>query len=345
MTPRVSGLLLLLACAAPFGCARSGAPFGFSPHPYTQKQLERMLGDHPNPGPNIDSAVRDTAGNKVVPPTDRAAYAVELVVFEPGRPPALIEGSNPREALGMPNYTANIWEPSHAVSLGNGGAIVLRLTGDPLMDTPGPDLFVFESGPSREAVEVEISEDGEAWQSVGEAPGGACAIDIAPFVAPGQTFRFVRLRDVPNSGGGDNGPWIGAEIDAVAAVRGKPQPALEKPPERIAIPTEVLFAFDSDTLAQGAPVELDRIVAMLAHRAPYKLAIEGHTDDIGDDAYNLSLSERRALAVRAYLTSRGIDPARIEARGLGEGRPSVPNDTDEGRRRNRRVELVIHDAP
>jgi OOP family OmpA-OmpF porin len=339
MTSRGLGLLVLLACAA--GCGRPQGPFGFSHHPYSAKQLEKMLGDWPNPGPNVDAFVRDAAGNAVPPPMDRAAYAVELVIFEQGRPPAIIEGSNPREALGMPNYSSNIWEPPRAVSLGNGGAIVLRLTGDPLMDTPGPDLFVFESGPSREAVEVQISADGEAWIAVGEAPGGASAIDIAPFVQPGQTFRFVRLRDVPNSGGGDAGPWTGAEIDAFAAIRAKPVPIAEKPPERISIPTEVLFAFDSDTLGPGAPAELDRVAAMLATRGPHRLSIEGHTDDIGDDDYNRALSERRAQAVRTYLTSRGVDPARIEARGLGESRPAVANDSDDGRRKNRRVEIVI----
>lgn len=345
MTSRALGLLVLLACAAPAGCGRSQGPFGFTPHPYTPKQLEKMLGDWPNPGPNVDPVIRDASGQPVAAPSDRAAYAVELVLFEPGRPPAIIEDSNPREALGMPNYTSNIWEPPRALSLGNGGAIVLRLAGDPLMDGPGPDLFVFESGPSREAVEVEISPDGEAWIPVGEAPGGATAIDIARFVQPGQAFRYVRLRDVPNSGGGDAGPWTGAEIDAVAAIRSRPVPVAEKPPERISIPTEVLFAFDSDTLGAGAPAELDRVVAMLAARAPYRLSIEGHTDDIGDDAYNLSLSERRAQAVRAYLLGRGLDAGRIEARGLGEGRPAVANDSDDARRRNRRVEIVITDAP
>lgn len=341
MTSRALGLLALLACTAHAGCGRPHGPFGFSRHPYTAKQLERMLGDWPNPGPNIDHVVRDASGNTVAAPADRAAYAVELVRFEQGRPPAIIEGSDPREALGMPNYTANIWEPPRSVSLGNGGAIVLRLTGDPLVDAPGPDLFVFESGPSREAVEVAISQDGESWISVGEAPGGASALDIAPFVRPGQAFRYVRLRDVPNSGGGDAGPWTGAEIDAVAAVRGKPVPVAEKPPERISIPTEVLFGFDSDTLGAGAPAELDRVVSLLATRGRYQLSIEGHTDDTGDDAYNLALSERRAQAVRAYLAAHGIDAGRIAARGLGETRPAAPNDSDEGRRKNRRVEIVI----
>lgn len=336
---------LLAGGAVGCGRAHAGGVYGFAPHPYSAGQIERMLGDWPNPGPNLDAMVRDAAGKAVSAPADRAAYAVELVEFTPGDPPALVEGSNPREALGTPDYTSNIREPPHSVSLGNGGAIVLRLVGDPLMDVPGPDLFVFEAGPSPEAVEVAISEDGATWIAVGEAPGGAFALDIGPFVAAGQAFRFVKVRDVPNSGGGDIGPWTGAEIDAVAAVRSKPAPPPPRPPERISISTEVLFAFDDDKLGPGAPAELDRVAAALAARGAVRLSIEGHTDDVGDDDYNRALSERRAQAVRAYLAAHGLDGAHVEARGLGEAQPAAPNDSEEGRRRNRRVEIVILDGP
>lgn len=325
------------------GCGQArGTPFGYSHHPLTPAQIQALLGDYPNPGPNISSIMRDTAGNIVAPPLDWRAFASELVIFEPGRPQAILEGSNPREALGMPNYTTNIWEPPHAVSLGNGGAIVLKLVGDPLMDVPGPDLFVFESGPSPEAVSIEISADGETWISVGDVPGGASALDIGPFVKPEDTFRYIRLRDVINSGG-DSDPWPGAEIDAVAAARSKPAPVVVSPPppERITIATEVLFAFDSDTLQASAPAELDRVIEKLAARPTARLSIEGHTDDVGETDYNLALSERRAQAVKAYLVQKGILASRIDARGLGESRPIVPNDSDEGRRKNRRVELVL----
>jgi outer membrane protein OmpA-like peptidoglycan-associated protein len=342
MSTRTLGLLGLLVSLSPVACAKAHGPFGYSRHPYTHAQIQALLGNWPNPGPNVDDVVRDLSGAPVDPPRDPAAYAMELVVFEPGRPAAIIEASNPREALGMPNYSANIWEPPHAVSLGNGGAIVFKLVGDPLVDLPGPDLFVFESGPSREAVSVEISFDGETWISVGDAPGGATAIDIGPYVSPSEVFRYVRLRDVVNSGG-DSDPWPGAEIDAVAARRGWPAPVAEKPKERIAISTEVLFGFDSDALGSGAPAALDRVVTRMQDQPALRLAIEGHTDDIGEADYNLALSERRAQAVRAYLLARGIAADRVSARGFGEARPIAPNDGDEGRRKNRRVELVLEE--
>jgi hypothetical protein len=159
MRPRPAGIAALFCCclALSAGCTRraSGPPFGYSAHPYTHAQIQAMLGTFPNPGPNMDNVVRDASGNLVEPPDGDAAFATELVLFEPGRPAAIVEGSDPREALGLPDYGTNIWEPPHALSLGNGGMIVLRLVGEPLVDRPGPDLFVFEAGPSREAVSVE----------------------------------------------------------------------------------------------------------------------------------------------------------------------------------------------
>jgi OOP family OmpA-OmpF porin len=72
-----------------------------------------------------------------------------------------------------------------------------------------------------------------------------------------------------------------------------------------------------------------------------RLSIEGHTDNVGDDAYNLQLSERRAAAVKAYLVgSLGVSGARLEVAGLGETRPVADNGTAEGQQQNRRVDLV-----
>lgn len=340
MNTRAACLVPLVAAAALAGCHSRGV-FGYSSHPYTPPQLEVLLGDFPNPGPNATDILRDTSGRIVTPPADRAAYATELVAFEPGNPRAIIEGSNPREALGLPDYTTNNRQPSHAVSLGAGGSITLKLVGDPLMDVDGPDLFVFEVALSREPIAVEISPDGQSWTSVGNVPGGACAVDIGPYVKPGDAFHYVRLRDVFDSG--DSEAFPGADIDAIAAVRSTPRPpaVAEKPAERITIPTEVLFGFDSDTLAALAPGALDRVAELLALRPNAHLSIEGHTDDVGDDAYNLALSERRAQAVKTYLVGRGTAGDRIEARGLGESRPVTANDSDEARRKNRRVELLL----
>ena len=80
---------------------------------------------------------------------------------------------------------------------------------------------------------------------------------------------------------------------------------------------------------------------MLAEHPALKLTIEGHTDDQGDAAQNLTLSERRAGSVRDYLVDQGVPSSRITARGYGESRPKDTNSTPEGRQLNRRVEIHI----
>jgi outer membrane protein OmpA-like peptidoglycan-associated protein len=69
--------------------------------------------------------------------------------------------------------------------------------------------------------------------------------------------------------------------------------------------------------------------------------VEGHTDSQGSESYNLTLSQNRADAVRAYLVSRGYNANRIEAHGIGKARPVSENGTAEGRANNRRVEIIV----
>jgi hypothetical protein len=103
----------------------------------------------------------------------------------------------------------------------------------------------------------------------------------------------------------------------------------------------IYFAFNSDEIREESEPTLQDIADILRRHPDWKLSIEGHTDSIGDDAYNLQLSRRRFAAVRAALVStKGIAGARLVTGGFGESRPNDTNDTVEGRARNRRVELV-----
>ncbi len=87
--------------------------------------------------------------------------------------------------------------------------------------------------------------------------------------------------------------------------------------------------------------ELDRLFHYIKHHKTLHIEIQGHTDDSGSPETNLSLSRYRALAVYNYLISRGIDPARMNVVGYGENQPLYPNDTDENRELNRRIEIVF----
>jgi OOP family OmpA-OmpF porin len=103
----------------------------------------------------------------------------------------------------------------------------------------------------------------------------------------------------------------------------------------------ILFDTGSDRIKPESAPTLKEIGAMLKEHADLKLSVEGHTDNVGNDATNLTLSEARAKAVTAALVKdHGVDAARLTAKGLGSSKPAVPNTTAEGRQTNRRVELV-----
>ncbi|MFN2259839.1 MAG: OmpA family protein [Parasphingopyxis sp.] len=101
------------------------------------------------------------------------------------------------------------------------------------------------------------------------------------------------------------------------------------------------FDVDSSSLRPEFRATLDDIAETLNSYPETYIDIYGHTDSDGSDAYNLSLSERRAQAVADYLVSRGVSRARIETRGFGESQPIASNATAAGKQQNRRVEIKI----
>jgi len=101
------------------------------------------------------------------------------------------------------------------------------------------------------------------------------------------------------------------------------------------------FETGKDVLKKESFVSLDKVVAALNADNTLNLDIEGHTDNVGDDALNLELSNKRAAAVRNYLIKKGINPARMTSQGFGETKPVGDNNTALGRALNRRVELNL----
>jgi outer membrane protein OmpA-like peptidoglycan-associated protein len=106
----------------------------------------------------------------------------------------------------------------------------------------------------------------------------------------------------------------------------------------------LFFDTGKAVLKPGARSTLAKIAEQLRMNPDARIEIEGHTDSVGSDAMNQALSEKRAAAVRDYLSSRGLPATRIAMAGLGEGSPVASNDTAAGRQQNRRVELVISPA-
>jgi outer membrane protein OmpA-like peptidoglycan-associated protein len=107
---------------------------------------------------------------------------------------------------------------------------------------------------------------------------------------------------------------------------------------------DILFDFDKATLRRDVEFNLVKIATILNQFGEMNVLVEGHTDAIGTDEYNLQLSKKRAQAVNDFLVSQGVEAKRLSWEGYGKTRPVAENDTDENRQKNRRVDLVIQDA-
>lgn len=116
---------------------------------------------------------------------------------------------------------------------------------------------------------------------------------------------------------------------------------LIKKGEKITL-TGIYFDFNKATIKPESRSTLDQAIKILTDNPTIRVRIEGHTDSIGSDSYNMNLSKQRADSVKAYLVKNGgIDASRIESVGKGETEPIASNETDEGRSVNRRIEFVV----
>lgn len=131
------------------------------------------------------------------------------------------------------------------------------------------------------------------------------------------------------------------------------QPLVSEPPpvvvstvepkaDSLVVLSEVLFEVNSYKLKPDLYPTLDSLVSFMGRNPSTKIEISGHTDSTGKEAHNLRLSENRADAVAEYIVDKGIATSRVSFNGYGSSRPISGNDTDVGRRKNRRVEILIH---
>jgi len=109
--------------------------------------------------------------------------------------------------------------------------------------------------------------------------------------------------------------------------------------------SDVLFDFDKYTLKPGAREKLAKVSGILLAYPGLRIQLEGHTDSVGADDYNMKLSQERADSVQEYLVSQGVAADSLSAVGLGKANPVASNDTDAGRQQNRRVEMVVSGEP
>jgi len=103
----------------------------------------------------------------------------------------------------------------------------------------------------------------------------------------------------------------------------------------------IYFAFDEFTLLKESFPALNKVAEYLEKHSKIRILITGHTDNIGSDEYNYELSGRRANSVVAYLIEKGIAVERLQSEGIGKNAQITANDTEEGRGKNRRIEMKV----
>ena len=185
-----------------------------------------------------------------------------------------------------------------------------------------------------------------------QASGGESFITIGNFHAPTE-LRVLERRDAP----ADASNWAYVFIDEIQVrVVERPEDCsclnrtietgVTDPPWQVYQREHVrwdavLFEFDSDALTPDALAQLELVAAEMRTNRFLVIEVNGHTDFIGTETYNLLLSERRAEAVLAALRERGVDPARLKLAWHGSRDPAADNATEDGRKQNRRVEFEL----
>lgn len=271
-----------------------------------------------------------TRGEPIYMPIGKISFADKVVEFKQGNQRAAKDFTDPTQSLGEPNYIH--YKVARYVSLGCGGQLTLEFTDNGFVDMEGPDLYVWEVGPSVESFQFEISKDGLNWEDLGLVSGGKSFIDIAPVVNDiRDVFYFVRITDQKEICTG-NTP--GADIDAVGTISGV---------LKINLSADVLFDTAKFDLKDKSNKAIDSLATQIAKVGMAEIIIEGHTDSDGSALYNLRLSEQRAKSVLKKLKGKLNDRGTYEFNSIAYGltKPRASNKTKEGKKLNRRVEVVV----
>lgn len=222
-----------------------------------------------------------------------------------------------------------LYKNDYFVSLPKGSFVILGFTDNYLIDAPNQnDIFIEEVGGAGEYADVFVSSDNVEYTFLGTAGNGEInEFDLSKINYKKQV-RYLKIVGIDNKGlspGFDVGNVYGL-------------PGASKSVETIIL-ENILFQTNKSVLLPESFESLDKLVKQL-NSNKLKIEIRGHTDNVGLDAKNQTLSEQRAKSVLNYLVSKGIEKSRLSFRGLGSTQPIAPNDTEEGRMKNRRVEFL-----
>ena len=178
-------------------------------------------------------------------------------------------------------------------------------------------------------------------QQKGTAVGAAGVAAIGAAVSKGNIWGILAGAAI----GGLAGNLIGKKMDAQAKelTQAVPTAEVQRVGEGInmTFASGLMFKINSSDLSDEYKDDLASAAEVFVKYPETSIIIEGHTDDSGSDAFNLTLSEKRAKSVADFLNSKGIDKSRITQKGYGETQPKYANDSEENRQKNRRVEIGV----
>ncbi|QQX75708.1 MULTISPECIES: OmpA family protein [Aequorivita] len=263
-------------------------------------------------------------------PLGKISFADKLIEYKVGTPPPIQKYRDSVQCLHEPNYKN--YQTPNFTSLGCGGSLTVEFTDNGFMNLPGDDLYLFEVGPSKEPAKVEISQNGKDWIYAGKIAGGKSSIDLNKEGIDTETvFYFLKITDLKDL---CKSKSAGADLDAIGAINSV---------IKLTINADVLFDVAKYDLKENAKQSLDSLAESIRQVDKATILVEGHTDSDGDEVSNMTLSENRCISVKNRLIEIfGEDSLyEFEIKPYGESKPRFPNDTEENKQQNRRVEITV----
>lgn len=175
----------------------------------------------------------------------------------------------------------------------------------------------------------------------GAAIGAASGAVLGALLGEGELDEVLAGAVIGAGIGAGIGVYMDKQEEKLAQIPGTTVERVDDDKLLVHFESDILFAVDSAELSGAAMDGLNKAAEVFAEFPKTAIIAQGHTDSTGSDDHNQQLSERRAMSVRNFLSSQGIDGARILAEGYGEAYPVADNTSSTGRDQNRRVDLLI----
>ncbi len=175
----------------------------------------------------------------------------------------------------------------------------------------------------------------------GAAIGAGAGALLGALLGEGEADEILAGAAIGAGIGAGVGAYMDHQEEKLARIPGTTVERVGKNMLLIHFDSDILFEIDSASLVGASTSTLDQVAVVLTDYPKTAVVVQGHTDSTGSEEHNQGLSERRAKSVQNYLVGRGVDGTRMVALGYGEGQPRDTNDTAEGRKRNRRVNILL----